>query len=167
MDAALVESFVRLRSTANDHLSCGVDADGEAVFKEIKPEAGGVRLGSAAQSHSSSLQHREARALQEHKAISDGDVDGIAGLPVCRLTPVHPAVGWVDVADRAAGAGAGGQGAPAGGAGSDSTLGRFPPHSPAGGVPVILAGQNDIVVPVELRLVGVHPKTKQRQAERC
>lgn len=69
MDAALVESFVRLRSTANDHLSCGVDADGEAVFKEIKPEAGGVRLGSAAQSHSSSLQHREARALQEHKAI--------------------------------------------------------------------------------------------------
>lgn len=99
------------------------------------------------------------------RSTSDGDVDGIAGLPVCRLTPVHPAVGWVDVADRAAGAGAGGQGPPAGGAGSDSTLGRFPPHSPAGGVPVILAGQNDVVVPVELRLVGVHLETNCKEVE--
>ena len=100
-------------------------------------------------------------------STSDGDVDGIAGLPVCRLTPVHPAVSWVDVADDAAGAGAGagGQGSPAGGAGSDTTLGRFPPHSPAGGVRVILAAQNDGVVPVELRPVGAHPETNCEEVE--
>lgn len=108
---------------------------------------------------------QSARVSSVARSTSDGDVDGIARLPVCRLTPVHAAVGWVDVADGAAGAGAGGQGAPAGGAGSDTTLGCFPPHSPAGGVRVILAGQNDVVIPEELRLVGVHPETNCTEVE--
>lgn len=90
-------------------------------------------------------------------STSDGDVDAVAPLPVSRLTPVHPAVRWVGVSDAARRAR--GDGAPAGGAGSDPARGRVPLHLPTSGVQLILTAQRDLVIPEELRPVRADPET--------
>lgn len=68
-DAALVKTFIWFGGAMNGHLSCGVAADGAAIFIESKAVVGGVWLSFAAKNRSGSIGHREGRTLQDHSTI--------------------------------------------------------------------------------------------------
>lgn len=68
-DAAGVEPPVGPRGSGEGQLSRGAVGDEAAVLVEVEAEAGGGRLGRAAQSHGGPLRHGEGRTLQQHGAV--------------------------------------------------------------------------------------------------